>query len=297
VSTPEPEPASRWRVAIVSSVQPVVEQLVPYLLGLGHEPVAWLLARRPDDWPAPPWGEITDRNAPRGLSVLLAADKGAVGPLLRGLEPDLMLCWGFPWKLPEAALAVARLGSVNLHPALLPRHRGPVPLAWTLREGDANFGVTWHRMDAELDTGAILAQAAVPVEETDATIEDIAPRLSRAAIELLPRVLARVAAGDPGDPQPLAGATWAGHFDEDYATVDWTQPARKIHDQVRAWRLTFALSPVQGPIAEIDGERVKLLRTSLTDPGAGARRLECRDAPIWIVDSEPAEQAPASEPL
>ena len=71
-----PEPASGWRVAIISSVLPVVERLVPYLRELGHEPIAWLLARRADDWPTPPWGEITDRNAPAGMNVLLAADSG-----------------------------------------------------------------------------------------------------------------------------------------------------------------------------------------------------------------------------
>jgi methionyl-tRNA formyltransferase len=295
VGTPEHE--SGWRIAIISSVLPVVEQLVWHLRELGHEPIAWLLARRTDDRPPPPWGEITDRNAPAGLSVLLAADKWAVAPLLRGLEPDLTLCWGFPWKLPDAALSVARLGSINLHPALLPRHRGPVPLAWTLREGDASFGVTWHRMDAELDTGAILAQTSVPVEDDDCTIDSIAPKLSRAALELLPHVLARVAAGDEGDPQSTDGVTWAGHFDADYATVDWAQPARKIHDQVRAWQLTFALSPVQGPIAELDGERLKLLRTSLTNPGDDACLVECGDGPLWIVDSEPAEKPEASKPL
>ena len=51
-----------------------------------------------------------------------------------------MLCWGFPWKIPQAALDVPRLGSVNMHPALLPRHRGPIPLAWALRDGDPVWG-------------------------------------------------------------------------------------------------------------------------------------------------------------
>ena len=77
-------------------------------------------------------------------------------------------------------------------------------------------------------------------------------------------------------------------FEEDYATVDWSQPARTIHDQVRAWFLTFGQGDVAGPIAELDGERVKLLRTSLTDPGDGARSVECGDGTLWIVESEPA---------
>jgi methionyl-tRNA formyltransferase len=275
------------RIVVISAVLPVAEPLISHVRELGHDPVAWLLPRRSPDRPPPPWGEVTDSTAPAGVSVLFARDNDAVAPLLRGLEPDVVLCWGFSWKLPADALEVARLGAVNHHPALLPRHRGPIPLAWALRDGDTQFGVTWHRMDAEYDTGPILAQTSVPIEDEDSTIEIIGPKLIQAALALLPRVFERLEAGDPGDPQSTEGVTWAGMFEEDYASVDWAQPARAIHNQVRAWHLTFGLCPVEGPIAELDGERIKLLRTSLSDPGDGARAVECGDGPIWIVESEP----------
>jgi methionyl-tRNA formyltransferase len=277
-----------FRVVVISAVLPVAEPLIAHLGEVGHDPVAWLLPRRRDDRPPPPWGEVTDAAAPDGVSVLFARDKEAVAPLLRGLEPDVVLCWGFSWKLPPEALEVPRLGAVNHHPGLLPRHRGPIPMAWAMRDGDAEFGLTWHRMDAEYDTGPILAQATVPIEDDDSTIEVIGPKLIEAALALLPRVFERLEAGDPGDPQPTDGVIWAGLFEEDYATVDWNWPARAIHNQVRAWHLAFGLSPVDGPIAELDGERVKLLRTSLTDPGDGARAVACGDGQIWIVESEPA---------
>jgi len=288
---PDVETPKGWRIVIISMVPPVAEPLIARLRELGHEPVAWLISRRKEDdeRPLPPWGEITDSMAPKGVSLLFPRDKHAVAPLLRGLEPDLALCWGFGWKLPQEALEVPRLGSVNQHPALLPRHRGPIPLAWALRENDGTFGLTWHRMDAELDTGAILAQSSVPIEDDWTTIEQIGPVLTQGALDLLPQVLERLAAGDPGDPQSTEGVSWAGHFEEDYATVDWSQPARKIHDQVRAWLLTFGMSQVAGPIAEIDGERIKLLRTSLVDPGDGAQAVECGDGTLWIVESEPAD--------
>jgi methionyl-tRNA formyltransferase len=287
---PDVETPKGWRIAIISMVPPVTVPLIEHLRELGHEPVAWLVARRKkgDERPLPPWGEITDSMAPSGVSLLFARDKEAVAPLLRGLEPDLVLCWGFGWKLPQEALDVPRLGSVNHHPALLPRHRGPIPLAWALRESDGTFGMTWHRMDAELDTGAILAQKTIPIEDDWTTIEEMGPALLQGAFELLPQVFERLAAGDPGDVQSTEGVSWAGMFEEDYASVDWSQPARKIHDQVRAWNLTFGMSPVVGPIAELDGERVKLLRTSLTDPGDGARAAECGDGTLWILESEPA---------
>lgn len=278
------------RVVIVSNVPPVVQQLVPLLRAEGHEPLAVLSSRRPADAPPPPPGaeRMSDGAAPAGIDVLLAKDKRSVEPLLAAYRPDVMLCWGFAWKIPQAALDVPRLGSANMHTAPLPRWRGPVPLAWTIRAGDPDWGLTWHRMDAELDTGPILAQVRVPVEESDTTIFDLGPRLLPPAFGMLPDVLAKLVAGDPGEPQDESLATWAGHFeDDDYAVVDWTQPARAIHDQVRAWHLTFNLSGIPAPRAELDGERVRLVRTSLTDPGGGARRVECGDGPIWIVESEP----------
>jgi len=278
---------SGLRIVLISAVLPVAEPVIARLRELGHEPVAWLMARVPEERPIPPWGEVTDRT--EGVSLIFARDKFAVAPLLRGLEPDVVLCWGFSWKLPQEALDVARLGAVNQHPAPLPRYRGPVPMAWALREGDREFWVTWHRMDAELDTGPILAQATVPIEDDETTIDQMGPKLIQASLGLLPKVFERLEAGDPGDPQATEGATWAGHFEEDYASVDWSQPARKIHDQVRAWHLTFGMGQVVGPIAELDGERVKLLRTSLTDPGDGARAVDCGDGRLWIVESEPAE--------
>lgn len=281
--------AAGWRIVLVTTVPIVAQGLADALRNLGHRPLAVMSARR--ERPLPDRPAMTDETAPAGLDVLLPATKQAIEPMLRAYEPDLLMCWGFPWKIPLAALQVPRLGSINCHPGLLPRHRGPIPLAWAFRDGDGQFGVTWHRMDAELDTGAILAQATVPMEDDDFDIAAVGPRMGAIAIGMLPRVLERVAAGDPGDPQPVEGATWAGHFTDDYATIDWSQPARRIHDQVRAWLFTFGLSPAIGPLAEVDGRPVRVTRTSLNDPGGSARRMEAGDGPIWLVSWEPAEPA------
>jgi methionyl-tRNA formyltransferase len=277
------------RIGLISNVLPVVEPLVATLRELEHEPVGWLMQRRSraDERPLPPWGDVTDRNAPEGVNLIFARSKEDVAPLLCGLDLDVVLCWGFSWKLPQEALDVPRLGSVNNHPALLPRHRGPYPFAWAFREGDEVFGSTWHRMDAEFDTGPILAQSSVPIEDTDCWIEDYGPKILQDTFAMLPRVFERLEAGDPGDPQPTEGVSWAGTFEEDYATVDWSQNAREIHNQVRAWRHLFGDGDIEGPIAELGGERLKLLRTSLADPGNSARRVECGDGPIWVLESEP----------
>jgi methionyl-tRNA formyltransferase len=276
-----------WRIFLICSIRPLAESLVGALRDLGHEPVAILGPRRAGDREPPEHIILTDASAPQGLDLLFARDKFAIERLIRAYEPDLMMCQGFPWKIPQAALDAPRLGSINLHPASLPRHRGPIPLAWALRDGDPTWGITWHRMDAELDTGNILAQDTVPILDDDVNIEQFSPRLQAASLALLPRVLERLAAGEPGDPQSTEGVSWAGHFeDDDYARVDWSQPARFIHNQVRAWHLTFGISGLRAPAADLDGEQVLLLETRLTDPGGGARRVECGDGPIWVVASE-----------
>jgi methionyl-tRNA formyltransferase len=186
---------------------------------------------------------------------------------------------------------------MNNHPALLPRHRGPIPISWAIREGDDSYGVTWHRMDAELDTGPILAQASVPARDDEFDFETLGPRLLEAALEILPRAIERLAAGDPGDPQAPEGATWAGHFDADYAAIDWSKPAAEIQRQVRAWSFATGTERVPGPLATIDGRLVKVKRTSLTEPtGQGdSIRMDAGDGPIWVVAWEPIE-APVEAP-
>jgi methionyl-tRNA formyltransferase len=285
--------ASGWRVVLISTVPPVASGLADTLRGLGHQPVALITARREVPMEGPL--SMTDGSAPTGVDLLLISSKHSIEPLLHTYEPDLVVCWGFPWKIPLSALQVPRLGAINCHPALLPRHRGPIPLAWAFRDGDGQYGITWHRMDAELDTGPTLAQTTVPMEDDDFDMWTVGPRMAAAGFGLLPRALERVAAGDPGDPQPADGASWAGHFGDDYVPVDWSQPARRIHDQVRAWQFTFALTPVAGPIAELDGQPVRLTRTSLVDPGGDARRMDAGDGPIWIVSWEPVVP-PEDEP-
>ena len=281
-----------WRVVVIANVLPIVEPMIETVRGMGHDVVAWLMQRRPHavDMPPPPWGETTDKTAPQGVNLIMARDKEVLAPLLRGLEPDVVLCWGFGWKIPQEALDVPRYGSVNQHPAPLPRHRGPIPLSWALRESDDEFFITWHRMDADFDTGAILAQSSIPILDEETTMFETGPRLVPAGLALLPEVFEKLAAGDPGQPQGDEGASWAGMLGEAYATIDWSsQTAREIHNQVRAWGYTFGMGPVEGPFAELDGKRVKVTRTLLTDPGDGSPAVETADGKIWILESEPFE--------
>ena len=289
---PGAETPKGWRIVIISQVLPVAEPLCAHLRELGHEPVAWLMARRKegDERPLPPWGEITDSKVPAGLSLLFAPDKYAVAPLLRGLEPDLVLCAGFPWKLPQAALDVARLGSVNEHPALLPRHRGPIPLAWALREGDGQFGADLapHGRRARHRRRSSLRRPC-PIEDEWTTIEEMGPHLIQASFALLPKVFERIAAGDPGDPQTDEGASWAGPLRRGLrdrrlvsARPQDPRPGARLAPHVRPLRRAPGRSRSSTASASSSCARASPTRGRAHGPSSRG------DGQLWIVESEPA---------
>jgi methionyl-tRNA formyltransferase len=272
------------RVVIVSQVPAAVHGLDALLRAHGHEPIALMCSREH----AGRYGNQFDtvvRDAPAGLDVVVPATRARIAPLLGAIKADLLVCLGFPWKIPGDALAVPRFGAINGHPSLLPRYRGPSPVAWAIRSGDDEIGFTFHRMDEELDTGAILAQGVIPLAD-EHTHEELEEKYATVAGEVFPRALARVEAGDPGEPQDESVASYQSFFGDDYVWIDPAKPAIEIYRQVKAWRFASQAPGDRGALLELDGETVRVLRTSL-EPGSG-RELECADGTLWIVETEPA---------
>ncbi len=106
--------------------------------------------------------------------------------------PDLIVAFHFDQIFSAATLALAPLGGVNVHPGLLPRHRGPVPTIHALADDPPSFGVTVHRLAAQIDAGAILAQEAVPLP-AGTSASGAAVLLHEHARPMLDDVLATVA--------------------------------------------------------------------------------------------------------
>jgi methionyl-tRNA formyltransferase len=268
------------RVVLVSQVAPAAHGLTALLRELGHEPLA-LLGSRDGVERYGEWAEHVI-GAPEGLDVIVPATRASIAPLVGLYRPDLLLCLGFPWIIPEDALSVAKLGSVNGHPSLLPRYRGPIPVAWAIRNGETDTGFTFHRMDATLDTGPILAQAPFPLGDAHSW-EELEPVIVPVVSELLPAVLARVEAGDPGEAQ--GEGEYFSFFEPEYARIDWSRTRAEVAGQIRAWRFASGGRGGHGALADIDGDVVRVLRVS-PEPVDGVAR-ECSDGTLWIVESEP----------
>jgi methionyl-tRNA formyltransferase len=166
--------------------------------------------------------------------------------------------------LPEEALALAPLGSVNLHASLLPRWRGANPVAWAIRRGDRVTGVSLMRMEAGLDTGPVIAMAPVVVRDDDTT-GTLTGRLAEAAAALLARAWPSLLGGVPGVPQGT-GATRARRFRAEEARLD---PGLSADEAWRWWR---SMQPQPGPYTTVGGLRIGLQgvrpRDAAVDPGA-----------------------------
>jgi methionyl-tRNA formyltransferase len=298
-----------WRVALLTVSPQVVAAVGDMLRVKGHELVALVLPPGPNG-PRPKtpqaWSVMHRllQEAPPGCDVLVASRRAHLTPLLEAVKPDLILTFFYPWRVPEEALALPSRGAINAHPAVLPRLRGPNPIAWTLRNDEPELGLTLHRMEARFDTGPILAQGTEPISDED-TIEVISEKVMNLFTRLLPDALCRMAWGDVGEPQAEEQASQAPYFEAAYREIDWRQPARAIHLQVRACRMAPWRDDIPfTALATLEGQRAQILTTHLWDkeipelppspPGTvltrspdGALVVQCGDGPLLVLQTEP----------
>lgn len=154
---------------------------------------------------------------------------------LREFQPDLVAVAAFGQILPQAILDLPQYGCLNVHTSLLPKYRGAAPIQWALANGDPETGVTIMKMDAGLDTGAILTQRATPIRPADngQTLHD---RLALLGAELLVQTIPEYVSGHiPAQPQDAALATHAAKIKKSDGQIDWQAGATAIWNRLRAF--------------------------------------------------------------
>jgi methionyl-tRNA formyltransferase len=165
--------------------------------------------------------------------------------------------------LPKSVLEAPRLGCFNIHASLLPRWRGAAPINRAIMAGDTESGITIMKMDAGLDTGAIAMAERMPIG-ADITAGDLHDVLSRLGADLMLRALAAAERGSLTlTLQPDKGVTYAEKISKNETRIDWSKPWKPVHDHIRG------LSPFPGAWFEIDGARIKALRSTKGE-GSGA---------------------------
>jgi methionyl-tRNA formyltransferase len=151
------------------------------------------------------------------------------------LEPDLLVLADYGQIVPPELLEV-RHGALNLHPSLLPRHRGATPIPAAILAGDAETGVTLMRMDAGLDTGPIVDQARITLDGTETT-PSLEQSLAVVAGDLLDQNFGRWIRGKAhARPQPRDGATLTRLLRREDGRLDPTRSTMELERQVRAYQ-------------------------------------------------------------
>lgn len=209
---------------------------------------------------------VRDRADRLGLPVFAPArlDDAAVRRIA-GVGAELLAVAAYGVIFPQRVLDLFPRGAVNVHPSLLPRHRGPAPIPAAILAGDRQTGVTIQRMVRRTDAGPIMGRRVHPLDGTE-TSGRLTGALAAAGAELLVEVLSRLAGGPVEEtPQAEEHATCCAKVRAADGRIDWRR-----HDAAAVERMVRAYDPWPRAHCLLDGRRLNLLAArAFAEPSGG----------------------------
>lgn len=214
---------------------------------------------------------------------------------LRALSPDVIVVVAYGQKLGNEILSLPRFYTINIHPSLLPKYRGPAPVARAILNGEKHGGVAIIKVVKKMDAGPILgiARTEIPPEVTTPEMEE---KLSELGADLLLEVLEKIDDRTVIEiPQNEKEATYARKFEKRDGKIDWRKPARRIVNFVRA------LQPFPGAFTFANRRRLSLTRVrgektpkrpkerpgTVVDVRPDRLRVSCGDGFVEILELKP----------
>jgi methionyl-tRNA formyltransferase len=207
--------------------------------------------------------------ATAGVPVIRAADVNTPSLVarVRDLAPDLLVVVGWNQPLNRELLAIPSRGAVGFHASLLPRHRGHAPVNWAILRGETNIGNTMTMLDPGVDTGDIVTQREIAIDVAD-TCATVYARVGQAGADMLVEQLPALLSGTVvRHPQRRDAGDVLPRRTPEMGIIDWDQPARAVHDWVRA--LT---EPYPGAFTMLDGRPVMVWETRPPQAGEPVAR-------------------------
>ncbi|MFI4984129.1 MAG: methionyl-tRNA formyltransferase [Rickettsiales bacterium] len=194
---------------------------------------------------------------------------------LKGLEPDLAVVAAYGLILPAAVLNIPKYGCINIHPSLLPRWRGAAPLQRTIFEGDTQTAVCVMQMDEGMDTGDILLQKNLALDDkiTASELHDLAAEIGA---EMVLEAVDKIATITKVK-QSAEGVTHAKKLTAMDEVIDWKKSAREINCQIRA------LSPRPGAHFKFNNEKIKIITADYTNEAHSHSSGEVLDDKLSIA--------------
>lgn len=217
---------------------------------------------------------MKDAALERGIAVAQPPRASAPEALasLRAFAPDLCVVAAYGQILSEELLSIPRLGAINVHASLLPKHRGAAPVQYAVLRGDDETGVTIFQIVRALDAGPILGSVRTPIDPRE-TAGELEVRLAGLSVDLTLNVVDQLAAGTAQPlPQDDSHATLAPKIAKEFGQIDWTMSAEQIAWHVRAmqpWPRSFThlRHPDTKPLRIIIHEAEPVELPALAPPG------------------------------
>ena len=225
------------------------------------------------------------------LQPARAREEGFINTL-RDLRPDLMVVVAYGQILPQAMLDLPAHGCLNVHASLLPKYRGAAPIQWAVANGEAETGVAIMKMDAGLDTGAVLAEAVTPIGPEDDS-PGLHQRLAVLGADLLVKTIPDWVAGKvQPQPQPATGSTYAAKIKKEDGQIDWNRPAAEIGRRLRGflpWPGAFTFLTVEGKPQLLKIWRLEVMKYSGTpgevlSAGADGITIGCGEGAVRVLE-------------
>jgi methionyl-tRNA formyltransferase len=200
----------------------------------------------------------------------------------KSLDADLCVMAFVTDIVPLDILNSPRLGTIQYHPSLLPKHRGPSSINWPIIQGEKETGLTVFWPDAGLDTGPVLLQRKVAIGPDDTLGALYFDKLSPMGVEALLEAVRLVREGRaPRIPQDEAQATYEGWCTDEHARIDWSKPAQEVYNLIRG------CNPRPGACTTVNGAMLRVFDSSFVVDDAG-RAGSTAAPPGCIVTVSPA---------
>jgi methionyl-tRNA formyltransferase len=207
---------------------------------------------------------VKEESSRLGIPVLTpqSLSSGEFIQELKAVDPDLFIVVAFP-IIPMEVLALPKIGSLNIHPSLLPKFRGPAPVERAIMAGEKITGVSIFMLTEKVDQGPVLAQREVVIDPEE-TGGELKKRLAMTGAELLLELLPRLEKGEIFPMKQKADeASWAPKIRESDCLINWTDHAEKIRDLIRA----LNSSPGAHTFRQMKGKsvRIKIWKAALSN--------------------------------
>lgn len=248
------------------------------------------VGRHQNQFQAPP---VKERALEQGIPVFQPTKlrDGTALELIRQLGPELIVVAAYGRILPQEILDEPPMGCINVHSSLLPEYRGAAPINWAILNGDRETGVTIMHMAAGLDSGDIISQAVTPIGENE-TAPELTARLARLGGELLAGTVEQIRAGTASRTvQDETRVTLAPMLSKELSPMDFSRPARALHDQVRG------LLPWPAAVTEVAGVRCKIFASraeaaqgkpgTVLEAGKQGILVACGQGALRILELQP----------